>query len=189
IQDALQTLMSQALFTGPEYPVFMRVAEHDGAIYLDRADPEWTAIRIAPTGWKVVKDAPVKFRRARGMQVLPIPVRGGSIDDLAPFINVWDESLWRLIIAWLVGALCPRGPYPILVLNGEQGSAKSTLARVLRKLIDPHTVPLRRPPRNERDLMIAGVNGRVVSLDNLSHLSAWLSDTLSSLATGGGFGT
>src|SRR5262249_18533708 len=71
----------------------------------------------------------------------------------------------------------------------EQGSAKSTLARVLRKLIDPNKVVLRRPPRDERDLMITATNSWIVALDNLSYLSPWLSDGLCTLATGGGFGT
>jgi hypothetical protein len=188
-QDAVQTLMGRALFDGPEHPVFIRLAEHDGAIYLDRGDPDWMAIRIGPTGWEVVKNPPVKFRRARGMLPLPIPVHGWSLTDLAPFINIWDEPMWRLVVAWLVGACCPHGPYPILVLNGEQGSGKSTVAKVLRKLIDPHKVLLRRPPRDERDLMIATGNGWVISLDNLSYLPPWLSDALCNLATGGGFAT
>ena len=37
--------------------------------------------------------------------------------------------------------------------------------------------------------MIAATNGWVVALDNLSHLSTWLSDALCRLATGGGFST
>ena len=42
---------------------------------------------------------------------------------------------WSLLIAWLTAALQPVGPYPILVLTGEQGSAKTTLAQVCRRLI------------------------------------------------------
>jgi hypothetical protein len=189
VQDAIQTLMGKALFDGPEHLVFTRLGEHDGAIYLDRADPDWMAIRIGPTGWELVKNPPVKFRHARGMLPLPIPVRGGSINDLARFINVWDERTWRLIVAWVLAALRPRGPYPILVLNGEQGSAKSTLAKALRKLVDPQTVLLRRPPRDDRDLMIAAANGWFIVLDNLSRFPDWLSDALCSLATGGGLST
>jgi hypothetical protein len=76
-----------------------------------------------------------------------------------------------------------------LVINGEQGSAKSTLCKMGRALIDPNVAPLRRPPRDERDLAIAAGNGWVVGYDNLSGIQPHLSDALCSLATGGGFAT
>jgi hypothetical protein len=104
-------------------------------------------------------------------------------------MNIASETDWILLLAWLVAALRPRGPYPILVLHGEQGSAKSTTCRVLRALLDPNTAPLRGEPRELRDVMIAASNGWVISLDNLSHLPIWLSDALCRLATGGGFST
>ena len=94
-----------------------------------------------------------------------------------------------LLAAWLVAAFRPHGPYPILVLHGEQGSAKSTTARVLRALLDPNTAPLRGEPRDLRDVMIAASNGWIISFDNLSRIPHWLSDALCRLATGGGFST
>src|SRR5438034_11429068 len=86
-------------------------------------------------------------------------------------------------------AFRPRGPYPVLGFHGEQGSGKSTRARIVRSLIDPHSVPLRCEPKEARDLMIAATNAWCIALDNLSYLPAWLSDALCRLATGGGFGT
>ncbi len=94
-----------------------------------------------------------------------------------------------LLVAWLIAAFRPHGPYPILVLHGEQGSAKSTTSRVLRALLDPNTAPLRGEPRDLRDVMIAASNGWIISFDNLSRISHWLSDALCRLATGGGFST
>src|SRR5207237_3972573 len=94
-----------------------------------------------------------------------------------------------LSASWLVATLRPTGPYPILVSHGEQGSAKSTLVRVLRSLVDPNTAALRTTPRDERDLVIAATNGWLIALDNLSHLPDWLSDALCRLATGTGFAT
>ena len=75
----------------------------------------------------------------------------------------------------------------MLVLSGEQGSAKSTFSGILRALVDPNTAPLRALPREDRDLFIAATNGHVLAFDNVSGLPAWLSDTLCRLATGGGF--
>lgn len=91
--------------------------------------------------------------------------------------------------AWLLAAMRPKGPYPVLLLQGEQGSAKSTTARVLRSLVDPSTSPLRTMPREERDLAIAAGNSWLLAFDNVSSISDWLSDALCRVATGGGFAT
>ena len=64
-----------------------------------------------------------------------------------------------LLIAWITAALRSVGPHPILVITGEQGAARSTLARVCRLLTDPHTAPLRAEPKDHRDLMVATLNG------------------------------
>jgi hypothetical protein len=108
---------------------------------------------------------------------------------LRHLINIGDDRNWILLLSWLLAAGRPRGPYPMLVLQGEQGSAKSTTARLIRGIIDPSTAPLRTPPRDERDLVIAANNSRVVAYDNLSGLPPWLSDALCRLATGSGFST
>jgi hypothetical protein len=188
IQTALTTLEGIAIHDGPETPVFTRLAEWHGKIYLDLGDDSWRAVQISPGGWKVVAEPPVKFRRSRGLLALPEPAAGGSLADLRRFINVQERD-WPLVVAWLLQALRPSGPYPVLCLNGEQGTAKSTTARVLRALVDPNTAPLRSEPRDPRDLIIAATNGWLVALDNLSHLRPRLSDCLCRLATGGGFGT
>src|SRR5205807_197923 len=96
---------------------------------------------------------------------------------------------WTLLVGWLLGAFSPHGPYAMLALHGEQGSAKSTTARILRSLIDPNTSDLRSEPRNARELMIAATDGWVLAFDNLSDIQSWLSDALCRLSTGGGFAT
>jgi len=94
-----------------------------------------------------------------------------------------------LLLAWLVQTLRPQGPYPILILQGEQGSAKSTVERLLKAIVDPSTAPLRTTPRNEHDLYIAATSAWVIAFDNISRLQPWLSDALCRLSTGGGFST
>jgi hypothetical protein len=91
------------------------------------------------------------------------------------------------LIVWLTAALRPTGPYPILTLYGEQGSAKSTLARLIRLLVDPQDSPLLAQPRNTSELMATAVNGWLLAYDNLSAVPEWLSDCLCRLADGGGF--
>lgn len=188
LQDALGVLEGKGLFDGPEHEVHTRVAEVNGTIYLDLANSKWEVVEITPEGWRVVADPPMKFRRARGMEPLPYPVEGGTLGELRPFVNVSDDD-WALVLGWLVQAISPRGPYPILVIHGEQGSAKSTTERVLRLLVDPNQAPIRNQPRDEHDLIVAATNSWIIALDNMSRLPQWLSDAFCRLATGGGSAT
>jgi hypothetical protein len=189
VQDALHLLEAKAQFDGERHHVYLRLGEHDGKIYLDLGDESWRAVEITADGWKIVENPPVRFRRSRAMAALPIPEAGGSIEDLRPFVNIEDDADWRLLVACLVAMLRPRGPYAIPALHGEQGSAKSTLCRIIRALIDPSTAELRSLPRDERDLMIAAHNAWLLPFDNLSHIPDRVSDAVCRLVTGAGFTT
>jgi hypothetical protein len=59
---------------------------------------------------------------------------------------------------------------------------------MLRKMVDPNAADLRAMPRNEDDLLIAALNGRVVALDNVSFVENDMADALCRVATGAGFG-
>ena len=187
LQSALNVVEAKAHFDAPERPVYIRVGGIDGSLYLDLADEAWRAIEITTTGWRVVENPPVRFRRAAGMQPLPVPAPGGSVESLRSFLNVRSDADFVLVVAWALAVLRDRGPYPVIVLSGEQGSAKSTFSAILRSLLDPNTAPLRALPREDRDLFIAANNGHVLAFDNVWGLPSWISDTLCRLATGGGF--
>lgn len=191
LTDARATIAARAMFEGSQCPVFLRIAEHDKALYLDLCNDRWEAVEVTASGWRVVSSeaVPVKFVRRENAAPLPRPEAGGSAETLRPMLNVRGEEDFRLMVAWMVGALNPDGPYPVLVLQGEQGSAKSTTVRVLRSVVDPAVEPLRSPPRDERDLAIAASGSWTPALDNLSGVRPWLSDALCRLATGGGFAT
>ena len=189
LNAGLNALEAQAQFGGPQRKVSLRLAEEDGLIYLDLADEFWRCVEITANGWRIVKDPPVRFRRSAGMQPLPLPVRGGSIESLARFLNLASENDFVLVVAWLLGALRAGGPYPVLAIAGEQGSAKTVLSNLLRALIDPSVAPVRALPRDERELFIAASNGHVLAFDNLSGLPLWLSDTLCRLTSGGAIST
>jgi hypothetical protein len=185
IDDAIATLEARAIFDGPQHPIHVRTAAHDGNLYIDLCNDDWQAVEIASDGWKVVNNPPVRFVRHAGMLPLPMPVEGGSVSQLREFINITDTD-WPLVVSWLMAAIRPTGPYPILLVNGEQGSCKSSACKLLRSLVDPNTVPLRDAPPDERTFMIWAMKSHVIVLDNLSSVSKDLSNAMCRLATGGG---
>lgn len=187
--EAIATLEGLAIFEGAEEPVFTRIGEHDGRVVLDLCDDHWRVVVIDKHGWEVSKESPVRFRRTRGMLPLPVPVPGGSISELRPFLNVQCELDFVLVCGFILCCFNPHGPFIILLVNGEQGSAKSTLCRLLRAIIDPNKASLRSEPKDNRDLAIAANNAWMIGLDNMSQIGERLSNALCRLATGGGFST
>jgi hypothetical protein len=171
----LNVIEAKAHFDAPERQVYVRVGRLDGCHYLDLVDETWRAVEIDAAGWRVVDRPPVRFRRASGMKPLAIPEKGGSIELLRSFVNVQSDADFVLVVAWLQACLRHCGPYPVLVLAGEQGSTKSTLSGILRALVDPNTAPLRALPREDRDLSIAAT---------MTPLSSWVGGNASNVLNG-----
>src|SRR5262249_5345846 len=185
VNAAIEDFETRAICSGIMREVHVRVAEHSGEIYIDLADAEWHAIRVTPAGWSVVEAPPVRFVRSAGAMPLPMPTRGTKIDALRPLLNTTDAD-FPLIVAFLLAALHPRGPYPILILYGVQGSAKTNFLRRLRMLIDPHAVETAALPPSGRELFIAARNTHLQTFENVSKLTDFMSDHFCRLATGSG---
>jgi len=185
LTDALTVLEGQAERTDPE-PVALRVAPAgERTIVLDLGAVDGRCVLVGPSGWNILDRSPVLFRRSALTAPLPEPVRDGSLSPLRDLLNV-DDSGFRLIVAWLVAALAPDIPHPILALVGEQGTAKSTAARLVVSLVDQSPAPLRTPPREMRSWAAAASASWVVALDNVSTIPDWFSDTLCKAVTGDG---
>ena len=156
---------------------------------LDLGTPDWSMVEISSNGWRIVQTAPSRFIRPNGLRPLPPPVTGGSIRDLTRFLPVAHANDFLLIFAWLLAAFRAVGPYPVLIVNGEQGAGKSVLCRLVRRLIDPNAAELRNYPRDERDLLLAAKNSWLVALDNLSFVRNDLSDGMCRIAAKKAFAT
>ncbi|WP_199615047.1 hypothetical protein [Paenibacillus alkalitolerans] len=161
----------------------LRVARHDDAVYVDLSN-EGKAVEITAHDWRVVGQAPVIFKTPCTAKSLPEPQKGGDISLLRKYVNIndWD---FILLVAYLLGSFRPRGPYPILVLEGQQGSAKSTLSRIVKDIVDPSLAPLRSLYTDEKEMLIALQNSHLLVMDNLSGMPAKISDIVCRVSTGG----
>lgn len=191
ISEAIATLEALAGMGDNVGRMDLRVATHGSACYLDLGSANWQVVEMSRDGWwtREASAIPVRFRRPRAMLPLPEPVPGGELVELRQFLNAGGDENWRLMVAWLTFAFQSQGPFPVLVVQGEQGSAKTTTSKVLRTLIDPSASELRMMPKDVQDLMVGAKNAWVLAYDNLSGMPPWLSDGLCILSTGGTFTT
>ena len=192
IRRVREALEARARFEADGPTVHVRVGsdpdDSGSSYFIDLGDATGAAVKISASEWSVVPEPSIHFKRPKGQLALPVPSRDGSIELLREFVNV-TESDFRLLVCWMANALRPVGPYPVLILHGNQATAKSTLVTVIRQLIDPQTAPHLAESRSTLDLMVTAVNGWLLAFDNLSTLPNWLSDSLCRLASGGGFAT
>ncbi len=190
VKTVVTSLEARARFDRSVPAVHVRVGRdcepRAGDFYIDLGDSSGRAVKINARGWIVVDKPAVRFRRPDGQLALPAPSREGSIERLHAYVNLTQED-FRLLVGWLAAALLPEGPYPVLAIHGEQGSAKSTLAKIVRLLVDPQASPVLAQPGSTRDLMVTALGGWLLVYDNISVLPNWLSDSFCRLATGGGF--
>jgi hypothetical protein len=185
VADAIATLNANAKFgRSARQAVHLRTGVVGNAMFIDTGDEVWSSWRITATEIDRDYESECLFRRSPKSLPLPEP-------DGADFSPIWDLIPCRpeqqpLIAAYVAGALRPRSPYPVLLFTSEQGTGKSEGTRRVKSITDPSAVPLRSPPREERDLCVAALNSHVLAYDNLSGCPAWLSDGICRLATGGG---
>lgn len=187
LSQALNVLEARAVFDGKVHRLNLRVAEYNGAFWYDLADSEWRAVKITPDRWELVERPAVLFRRYQNTASQVEPQRGGDLKEFHRLVNLKTDDEKVLLLSYLVAALVPEIPKPILVISGEKGAGKSTLLRMLRALIDPAVEPLLIMRNEEKDLALQLTQNYAPFFDNISSLSQWQSDTLCRAATGAGF--
>jgi len=189
IKQACSALSGLCKFEGGKERVFMRAAKHpeSGAYYLFMADDKNRAIELTATGWRMLDNYTVKFWRPSTSLPFPEPVTGGDVNKLWEFCNI-PKEYWLLVLAWLLESWRVDTPFPVLEINGVQGSAKSTTQSNLRILVDPNTANLRPAPKAIDDMPVAANNNWLISYENISYLPARMQDILCSMATGGAAG-
>jgi hypothetical protein len=136
--DACRTAL---LFLTPAVPspahICSRVAAENGALYIDAG--ENTILEVKPGEWQARSSAPALFLRSEYACPLPVPKKRGSLTPFRRLLQIEPGEAWIGIRGWLLGALCPTGPVPPLLLEGDDPRRLSRLARQLASLLDPRS--------------------------------------------------
>jgi DNA polymerase III delta prime subunit len=182
LTDALGVIEAKAQSASRE-PLWLRVGEHGAGVVIDLGTADGAAVEADAEGWRILDRSPIVFRRTELTMPLPIPERGGDLEQLRAVLNVNDDS-WPLLLGWLISVFFPEIPHSILLFAGEQGCGKSTAARLATMVADPSAAPLQAPPANVENWITTAQGSHVVTLDNLSGVPVWLSDALCRAVTG-----
>lgn len=183
--QALNTLEAQAVNDGARHELQYRVTQRVPAVYYDLADEAWRVVAVDRHGWRVTGDA-FLFRRGANTAAQGEPVRGGDLAEVLDFVNLTSDDDRVLFLIYLVTCLIPEIPHPVLMVSAEKGAGKSTLTRVVRRLLDPADEELLCLPNEPNELALLLARNYVAAFDNLDGLQGWQSDYLSRAATGGG---
>ena len=131
----------------------------------------------------------VLFARSVTSRAMCAPAAVGDLRLLRKHLRNLDAVAVTLFIAWLAYTLAhgkvPTTNFVILVLQGLQGSGKTVLCRMLKRILDPHSVVVQMLPTNIKDLAIISQSAHVQVFDNVRDLSHSLADALCVNATGG----
>lgn len=164
---------------------YLRFANLEGIIYIDLCDGKGSVVVVSSDGHQVVTNPPVNFVRHPHMLPLPYPnaKAKGDLDLLFDMLRVSKKDR-LLLTAWIVSAFDDSIPRPILMLFGEPGSSKSTLAKYIRKMIDPSTGNLIHLSTSNRSLAATLLHHAVPAFDNIDVLRKTKSDLFCSAVTG-----
>lgn len=190
LDDLVQALQEHAESSGTVQKIWSRVAPSGNGIEIDCGDENHTHVRILPGQVEVVmKNSGVLFFRTLISQPMAIPAATGNLKLLDKYLNMSPIDA-TLLVAWLSFTLAqPKvrsAKYPILVLQGNEGSGKSSLCQnVIQPLIDPSSVGVQALPSNTKDLAIACQNAHVSCYDNIRGFNRGMADMLCVAATGG----
>ena len=182
VRDAVRVLISEASAKNP-VQVYIRFAQIGSEIFVDLGDETGQAIQVSRGTWRIIDNPPVVFRRTALTAPFPRPKEGGDFSKLFSIINIPKEQE-GLVLGFIISAYFESIPHPIIGLNGEQGSGKSGTAKRLVSLIDPSPAALQSPPKDLMAWIELAAGSYAISLDNLSKLNDWLSDSLCRASTG-----
>jgi hypothetical protein len=195
IDEVANALVAEALFDisgTKEKSLGLRFAsDPDGdefKWFYDLSNKDHEFIAISPEGYKTVKNI-IVFRRFNHQlpQVYPDPTYSVDIfDQFMNLLNVKKED--RLILkCYIVATFIPNLEKAVLMVHGEQGTAKSMLEALLVMLISP-TLMKTVTPQTKLDQFVQLLSHHpVVYFDNLSRIPEWMSNLLCRAVTGDAF--
>ena len=148
------------------------------------------AYKISADGYEDIQTPSMVFRQSATYAPQVKPDEDTEAEELPELVKKHfrlqtEEDNFLFSIYLVTAFLKPLVNVPLLILQGEKGSSKSSVLRRIEQIVDPKTTDIMGAPRNNSDLEIRLNNNYFTTLDNLSFLSKKTSDLLARAITGG----
>jgi hypothetical protein len=191
VSAVVRTVATRARRSQHERKVFVRRGWHEGVLYIDRAAPDGSVIRVGATGWDVIPldQCPVRFQFDVSMGELPVPLPGGTVGALWRFVRVQRHQDRHVVSGFTIGCYAPHGPFSGLAVYGQYGSSKSLMLELVASLIDPSKVSPGTMSDSEENTLIHAQRAALLPYDNLTDLTDDQANTLCRVVQGAGFRT
>ena len=185
---------SKAHESNQKIELWNRYYRKNDEIYIDLGKPDWSILKISKNSIETLSSDAIMFRRYAAMAEMPIDLSGEK-EDLEKYLNLVNlknedpekERENKLLYSVLLGTMMiPGFPHPIILVNGPQGSAKSSFSRSIRIIIDPSVVPLLSIPNKIDNLIQTLSHNYAAFFDNVDSISDDYSDAFCRASTGEG---
>ena len=201
IEDVVGMLCADAEIDGEVRPLAIRFASAPNDTlglklkwYYDLTNPEWEFIEITSEGWKVIKSNDsnsdkIFFRRYGHEVEQDYPEPNYHDDIFEQFMNLLNvRQKDRLLLkCYIIALFIPDLPKAVLMVHGEQGTAKSMLQELIVMLVDPTITKTLTFPRSTEEFVRELSHHAIAYYDNISIIRQWISDLICKAVTGSGF--
>lgn len=186
VKEIAATLATKATYGEKQHALYNRVAQLNGKFYYNLQNDDGEVVEVSKEGWEVVSGdkVPFLFKEGAGKSQVT-PKRGGNLEQLLSVINIKNKDEQMLLLSTLPVRLIRDIDQAIAYIFGPAGSAKTTLLRMIKDLLDPSTGGVSLPVRKIDNLLTLLNQTWVFANDNISKIKDELSDVLCVVATGG----
>jgi hypothetical protein len=144
IKDIIGVLSAEAEFNNEEtikldLRVAARTDNNNTVWFIDLTNKDWEFIVINGDGWNIINNT-IIFRRFPNQSPQVYPSREypeNIFDKFMDLLNIEGDDNRLLLKCYIITMFIPGVPKVILMLHGEQGSAKTTLEELIKMIVDP----------------------------------------------------
>ena len=164
-----------------------RICHNSKSICIDMSNKDWQYIKVTKNGWTIEDSTYPQFKRYNHQAPMKVVKEGvGNYDKIDRYLHIPEDDKF-MIKCYIISCFIPEIDHPILSLYGEQGSAKSTIHKICKKLIDPSSMSVLDIPPDKKETIQLLQHHWYMPLDNLTSIDSSISNLLCRAVTGTSF--